>query len=59
MPMYEYRCVDCGYVYEELRRMSDADDHLKCPECGSEQVNRLMSGFAMSGCRSTPGGGFS
>lgn len=59
MPMYEYRCVDCGEIYEQLRRMSDADRDLKCPKCGSGDVNRLVSCFATGGCGPSPGGGFS
>lgn len=59
MPMYEYRCEDCGNLYEELRRMSDADRDLKCPKCASESVERLLSAFATGGCSPTPGGGFS
>lgn len=37
-----------------LRRMSDADCDLECPECKSEEVERLLSRFAAGGC--TPGG---
>ena len=59
MPMYEYRCADCGNLYEELRRMSDADRDLQCPKCGSQGVERLISAFATGGCTATPGGGFS
>jgi putative FmdB family regulatory protein len=59
MPMYEYRCQVCGRTYEQLRRMSDADRDLECPECQSREVERLVSGFAMGGCSPTPGGGFS
>ncbi|MBL4699898.1 MAG: zinc ribbon domain-containing protein, partial [Phycisphaeraceae bacterium] len=25
MPIYEYRCHDCGHLVEQLRSMSDAD----------------------------------
>jgi putative FmdB family regulatory protein len=55
MPMYEYRCRQCGEDYEELRRMQDADRDLKCPFCGAEQIERLLSAFATGGCGSTGG----
>lgn len=55
MPMYEYRCRECGEKYEQLRRMQDADIDLECPECGATNIERLVSGFAMSG-NCAPGG---
>ena len=58
MPMYEYRCRKCGKSFEMLRRMQDADHDLKCPECQSEEVERLLSTFAAGGCTSSGSGGF-
>ncbi|MGB9454803.1 MAG: zinc ribbon domain-containing protein [Bryobacteraceae bacterium] len=59
MPLYEYRCQKCGKTFEMLRRMRDADSDLECPECQSEEVERLLSRFASGGCTSTGSGGFS
>ena len=56
MPMYEYRCQKCGKRFEMLRRMQDADRDLKCPECRSEEVERLLSTFAAGGCTSNGAG---
>jgi len=36
-----------------LRRMSDADRDLKCPECQCEEVERLLSTFTAGGCKSS------
>jgi putative FmdB family regulatory protein len=58
MPMYEYRCRKCGKSFEMLRRMQDADRDSKCPECQSEEVERLLSTFAAGGCTSSGSGGF-
>jgi putative FmdB family regulatory protein len=55
--MYEYRCRKCGKSFEMLRRMQDADRDSKCPECQSEEVERLLSTFA-GGCKSSGSGGF-
>ena len=55
MPLYEYRCHKCGKRFEMLRRMQDADRELECPECRSDEVERLLSTFATGGC--TPAGG--
>jgi hypothetical protein len=42
-----------------LRRMQDADRDLKCPECESEEVERLLSTFAAGGgCKPTGSGRF-
>ncbi len=59
MPMYEYRCVDCGRVFEMLRSFSNADRDLKCPVCDSEDIQRLLSSFATAGGSTSgaPGGG--
>jgi putative FmdB family regulatory protein len=46
MPIYEYSCESCGKHYEQLRRMSEADSGLECPECRSESVKRELSSFA-------------
>ena len=50
MPLYEYRCEHCGKRFEMLRRMQDADRELKCPDCQSEEVERLLSTFTAGGC---------
>jgi putative FmdB family regulatory protein len=46
MPIYEYKCADCGSKYEQIRRMSDADLDLECPGCKSARVARQLSSFA-------------
>ena len=53
MPMYEYRCRECGKLFEMLRRMQDADRDLVCPDCRSQAVERMLSTFAAGGCGST------
>ena len=41
MPLYEYRCADCGEEFEALVPAGRADaEH--CPDCGSE-ARRLLS----------------
>jgi putative FmdB family regulatory protein len=55
MPVYEYRCQECGKAFEQLRRMSDTDRDLRCPFCGAPQVERVLSSFATGG--NSAGGG--
>ncbi len=57
--MYEYRCESCGKTYEQLKRISEADRDLECPDCKSQKIIRLISSFAAGGCGSGSGGGFS
>ena len=58
MPIYEYRCQTCGKVYEQIRRFTEADRDLECPDCKSKRVERLISGFAMGGCGGGSGSRF-
>ena len=54
MPLYEYRCQCCGARFERLVRALAGDragqPAIVCPQCQSEQVERLLSAFA----RTTP-----
>ena len=48
MPLYEFRCRNCGHVFEMLLpRGSFSDVH--CPKCGSSDVQRLISSFSIGG----------
>jgi putative FmdB family regulatory protein len=50
MPIYEYRCSDCGFQKEFIQKMSD--EPLKvCPECGKETFGKMLSaaGFQLKG----------
>ena len=50
MPIYEYRCANCGFQHEYLQKLSDAP--LKeCPECGQPTFCKLVSaaGFQLKG----------
>ena len=41
MPLYEYRCADCGHQFEALVPAGRADQE-SCPDCGAE-ARRLLS----------------
>jgi putative FmdB family regulatory protein len=43
MPIYEYQCQDCGYKFDALRSIKDADTTLLCKKCQSAQTVRLLS----------------
>ncbi len=44
--MYEYRCPECDNRFEKLRRMSDAEQPIECPQCAAKTPSRQLSGFA-------------
>ena len=46
MPLYDYACRACGHEFEVLIRGSDAPS--ACPKCQSQDLERLLSTFAMS-----------
>ncbi len=43
MPMYEYRCKQCGIKFEILRGITAADEDVKCPKCGAAKPEKLLS----------------
>jgi len=42
MPFYEYQCSACGAEVEVLQKITDAPLK-KCPECGRNQLQKLVS----------------
>jgi putative FmdB family regulatory protein len=45
MPLYDYACRKCGQQFEALVRTGTTP---ACPECQSTDLERLLSGFAVS-----------
>jgi putative FmdB family regulatory protein len=52
MPVYEYKCNQCGEKYEQRVGFFHTSKSTKCPKCGSEKTDRLFSTFSSntSGC---------
>jgi len=42
MPIYEYVCENCHYIFEVFRSRF-ADDEIRCPRCGVVKPERLTS----------------
>ncbi len=42
MPIYEYRCRECGTVFSIFLRSSDSTG-VECPACGSKDMEKLIS----------------
>ena len=65
MPVYTYRCTNCGFVFDQQQKFSDA--HLsRCPECSKKTLQKVFqpvgivfkgSGFYATDHRSPSGQG--
>lgn len=47
MPIYEYRCQDCGTLFETI--VFGASTRVTCPNCHAEKAERLPSTFGIGG----------
>ncbi len=43
MPIFEFRCAECGNEFEELFITSNEKTHLSCPRCKGEALERVVS----------------
>lgn len=50
MPIYEYRCTECGHQEEHLQKVTEKP-LAKCPACGKKTYQKLLSaaGFQLKG----------
>ena len=50
MPIYAYRCSQCGFAQDVLQKMSDAQ-LTQCPECKTENFTKQVTaaGFQLKG----------
>jgi putative FmdB family regulatory protein len=49
MPVYEYRCEQCGEGFEVFVRSPSQQADSTCPNCGSERVKKAISLFGVGG----------
>ena len=66
MPIYEYKCSNCGNCFEQIVFPSDDENSFTCTRCGKNDLKRVVSTFSClgsdgnsdsAGC--SPGKGFS
>lgn len=55
MPIYEFRCLQCGRTFEKLFLRPDEKVELRCPGCNAESLERLISktNYTMSAGKGT------
>lgn len=49
MPIYEYRCEECGTVFEKFVRSVSTEFKVVCPKCGSEHCHKNITLFGTTG----------
>ncbi len=64
MPIYEYKCNNCGNCFEQLVFNSEDEKDINCKKCGGQEIKKVISSFAcisqggepsLSGCSSNNG----
>lgn len=45
MPIYEYKCKNCGEKFEVLRSLKDEEARVECPKCGNSDAQKVYSSF--------------
>lgn len=48
MPIFEYKCKDCGHKYDIFHKSSSNPEEVVCPECESKNSKKLLSSFSSS-----------
>jgi putative FmdB family regulatory protein len=43
MPLYEYRCKDCGEEFEKQLRFAESGQLPACPRCSSASTQKKLS----------------
>lgn len=46
MPVFEFRCEECGKRFNALIGMTAESNDEACPHCGSKRTRKLVSRFA-------------
>ena len=41
MPIYEYRCKQCGSKFEKLVKLSTKTSEIECPKCGAQARRKI------------------
>ena len=52
MPIFEYKCNDCGQVTEFLEKAKGPQKHI-CKKCNGSNLQKLLSGFAVGQSKSS------
>ncbi len=56
MPLYEYRCQECGHLFEKMVAFSESNKLPECPQCKSKATQKQVSTFATKGSGTSSSG---
>jgi putative FmdB family regulatory protein len=45
MPVYEFKCTECGEVFSEIKKIGDYQSS-GCPKCKSLKTEKIFSMFS-------------
>jgi len=48
MPIFEYKCNECGTKFDFLHKSINNIEDVNCPSCNSEDNKKLLSSFSAS-----------
>ena len=48
MPIYEYRCEECGETFDKFVRSMRTNFQVECPQCHSKRCKKSISLFGAS-----------
>ncbi|ACA59433.1 FmdB family zinc ribbon protein [Candidatus Desulforudis audaxviator] len=48
MPIYDFRCRNCGHQFTVLIQLSEKDG-VHCPRCRSRNIRQIISPFSLFG----------
>ncbi|MBI9071200.1 MAG: zinc ribbon domain-containing protein [Melioribacteraceae bacterium] len=48
MPIFEYKCAECGEKFDVLHKSLNNMSDVNCTKCGSDNAKKLLSGFSAS-----------
>lgn len=48
MPIFEFKCQNCGNKFEELLRGKDSLNNLYCPYCQNKNIEKIISKFSIA-----------
>ena len=57
MPIFNYRCSDCGDEFEVLSKSGDS--LIECSNCGGKNIKKIYSSFDFNIKETVSGGGCS